>query len=105
MLLDQRGTKKQLLIWRTVKIPKIFRNRSSVIMLVVIFKELVCGLVSSCLANEKGRKCLIWFVSGFLTDAIGLIFILLWPNCTELQKVEASMCHFCKAVLGKKEIS
>ena len=92
-------------------------------MLAAILIGIVCGLVSSYLANEKGRNWLVWLIVGFLTGPIGLILILLWPKdqktldqkalfdgelkkcpvCAELVKAEASKCRFCLADLDKNE--
>ena len=49
-------------------------------MLPLIIVSTVCALISSYVANEKGRHWLIWLIVGLLGGPIGLLVILLWPK-------------------------
>ena len=47
-------------------------------MLHLVIVSTVCALISSYVANEKGRHWLIWLIVGLLGGPIGLLVILLW---------------------------
>ena len=49
-------------------------------MLPLVIVSTVCALISSYVANEKGRHWLIWLIVGLLGGPIGLLVILLWPK-------------------------
>ena len=92
-------------------------------MLPLIIVSTVCALISSYVANEKGRHWLIWLIVGLLGGPIGLLVILLWPKdqkvldqkalyygelkkcpaCAELIKTDANKCRFCGTELDKYE--
>ena len=92
-------------------------------MLLAVVISLICALISSYIANEKGRHWLVWLIAGFLGGPLGLLMILLWPKdqnvldqkalyygelqkcpaCAELIKPDANKCRFCGAQLDKYE--
>ena len=49
-------------------------------MLLVIIISVISGLISSYVANEKGRNWLLWLIVGFLGGPLGILLILLWPK-------------------------
>ena len=92
-------------------------------MLLVIIISVISGLISSYVANEKGRNWLIWLIFGFLGGPLGILLILLWPKdqkvldekalyyghkkkcpaCAELIKPDAKKCRFCGTELDNYE--
>ena len=67
------------------------------------------------IAEKKGRDSVGWFTLGFLTNVIGLLFLLIAPDlkdvldergieegtrkkcgyCAEVVRAEATRCHYC----------
>ena len=92
-------------------------------MLLVIIISVISGLISSYVANEKGRNWLILMIVGFLGGPLGILLILLWPKdqkvldekalfygqlkkcpaCAELIKPDANKCRFCGTELDNYE--
>ena len=92
-------------------------------MLLVIIISVISGLISSYVANEKGRNWLLWLIFGFLGGPLGMLLILLWPKdqkvldekalyyghlkkcpaCAELIKPDANKCRFCGTELDNYE--
>jgi len=92
-------------------------------MLLVIIISVISGLISSYVANEKGRNWLLWLIVGFLGGPLGILLILLWPKdqkvldekalyyghlkkcsaCAELIKPDANKCRFCGTELDNYE--
>jgi hypothetical protein len=50
---------------------------------------LICGLITSWIANSKGRTAIGWFFIGFFFGLIGLIICLCMSNLNEEQKYRA----------------
>ena len=49
----------------------------------------VCGMITSAIANSKGRSVVGWFFGGFLLGLIGIIIVAVLPNLKTQKEKEA----------------
>ena len=94
-------------------------DKIGIISTIVIFISIMFGALCAGIADSKGRNSVGWFVVGFLSNILGLLFLLIAPPnqeeldnegikkgthkkcdyCAEVVKVEAVKCPHCTADL------
>ena len=86
-----------------------------ILLLLAFALSFLCGFFCFIIAEKKGRGGAGWFVLGFLTNCIGLLFLLTASDlkdvfdkrgveegtckkcayCAEVVRAEATRCHYC----------